>query len=89
MFGGLSFMIDEKMVAGVRSDGDLLVRVDPARSTELLAREGARPAEMGAGRAMGAGWIDVAEQAIRTDEQLSLWIGAALEYNDRAGRVPR
>jgi len=89
MFGGLSFMVNEKMVASVRSDGDLLVRVDPARSTELLAREGARPAEMGAGRAMGAGWIDVAEQAIRTDEQLSLWIGAALEYNDRAGRVPR
>ena len=29
MFGGLSFMVNEKMVASVRSDGDLLVRVDP------------------------------------------------------------
>ena len=47
-----------------------------------MTRDGARPAEMGAGRAMGAGWIDVAEQAIATDEQLSFWIEVALEYNE-------
>jgi TfoX/Sxy family transcriptional regulator of competence genes len=82
MFGGLSFMVNEKMVASVRSDGDLLVRVDPERSAELVTRDGARPAEMGAGRAMGAGWIDVAEEAIATDEQLSFWIEVALEYNE-------
>lgn len=82
MFGGLSFMVNEKMVASVRSDGDLLVRVDPERSAELVTHDGARPAQMGAGRAMGAGWIDVAEEAITTDEQLSFWIEVALEYNE-------
>lgn len=82
MFGGLSFMVNEKMVASVRSDGDLLVRVDPERGAELVTRDGARPAVMGAGRAMGAGWIDFAEQAIATHEQLSFWIEVALEYNE-------
>lgn len=82
MFGGRSFMVNEKMVVSVRADRGLLVRVDPERSGELLALGGARPAEMGADRAMGPSWIDVAEDALVTDEQLSFWIDVALEYND-------
>lgn len=89
MFGGLSFMVNEKMIVSVRSDGDLLVRVDPERSPELVTFPGAGPAEMGAGRAMGLGWMRVAEEAIATDEQLSFWIGVALEYNDQACRGER
>lgn len=83
MFGGLSFMVNEKMVVAVHSDGDLLVRVDPDRNGELLALPGARPAEMGAGRAMGPGWICVAEEAVATDDDLSFWTDVALEYNTR------
>ena len=49
MFGGLAFMVDERMVVCVRSDRDLLVRADPERADELLALPGARSAEMGAG----------------------------------------
>lgn len=89
MFGGLSFMMSEKMVVAVRSDGDLLVRVDPERNRELVALPGAGPAEMGAGRAMGTSWICVAEEAIASDEHLSFWVGMALEYNDSAGKVAR
>lgn len=89
MFGGLSFMVNEKMIVSVRRDGDLLVRVDPERGHELVALAGAGRAEMGAGRAMGPGWIGVAEEAIATDEQLSFWIGVALKYNDQASRVAR
>jgi TfoX/Sxy family transcriptional regulator of competence genes len=81
MFGGLSFMVNEKMVVAMHSDGDLLVRVDPDRNGELLALPGARPAQMGAGRAMGPGWISVAEEALATDDDLSLWTDVALEYN--------
>ena len=40
MLGGLSFMMNDKMVVSVRSDGDLLVRIDPARHDELVARPG-------------------------------------------------
>lgn len=89
MFGGLSFMVNERMVVSVRSDGDLLVRADPDRADELLAAEGAQPAEMGAGRAMSNGWISVSEETIATDESFDFWLGVALEYNARAATSPR
>ncbi len=66
MFGGRAFMMNEKMLVSVGRDGDLLLRVDPERSEELLAVAGARQAEMGAERSMGKGWITVAEQAVAT-----------------------
>ncbi|NDL55755.1 TfoX/Sxy family protein [Phytoactinopolyspora mesophila] len=83
MFGGLSFMVNEKMVVAVHTDGDLLVRVDPERNGEFLEIAGARPAEMGAGRGMGPGWISVAQKALGTDTELSFWVGVAREYNTR------
>jgi len=83
MFGGLSFMVNEKMVVSVRGDGRLLVRADPEQADELLTAKGARPAEMGACRAMSRGWIAVAEEAIATDEAFDFWIDMALEYNDK------
>lgn len=88
MFGGVSFMVNEAMVATARGDGDLLVRVDPQRYDELLAASGARPAQMGSGRTMGRGWIDVAHEAIATEQDLGFWIGAALEYNRAKDREP-
>lgn len=89
MFGGLSFMVNNAMVVAERRDGDLLVRIDPERNRELVALPGAKPAEMGAGRAMGPGWISVAHDTITTDEQLSFWIDVAMEYNARAGKGSR
>lgn len=80
MFGGLSFMVNERMAVGVMSGGALLVRADPGRADELLTAKGAQPAEMGAGRAMGKGWIAVGEEAIATPEDFDFWIGVALEY---------
>ena len=81
MFGGVSFMVNDKMVVAVHHDGDLLVRVDPARHSELLARPGARPAEMGAGRTMGKGWIGVAAAQLATDHDVSVWVDEALAHN--------
>lgn len=89
MFGGLSFMVNDAMVVAAGRDGDLLVRVDPERNRELIALPGAKPAEMGAGRAMGPGWITVAHDAITADERLSFWIDLAMEYNARAGKGNR
>lgn len=81
MFGALAFMVNERMAVCVQSDGDLLVRADPERADELLTANGARPAEMGAGRAMSNGWISVSEEAIATDSSFAFWIGVALEHN--------
>lgn len=84
MFGGLSFMVNEKMVVAVGRDGGLLVRIDPKRHDELVARPGAAQAEMGAGRSMGPGWIHLNEEALTTDDNFTFWIGIVLEYNARA-----
>ena len=80
MFGGMSLMLDERMLVAVRQDG-LLVRVDPARSAELLGIEGAEPAAMGAQRSMGPGWIAVSGAAVASDEQLTFWLQVALQHH--------
>lgn len=84
MFGGVSFMVNEKMIVAVLSDGDLLVRINPARHSELTARLDAKQAEMGAGRTMGPSWISVARDSIGTKEALSFWLDIAMEYNAKA-----
>lgn len=83
MFGGLCFMVDEKMVLGVMGDGGLLVRADPARRDDLLAVDGARQAEMGAGRSMGPSWISVTPNAVATKTALNFWVNESLAYNAR------
>ena len=79
MFGGLSFMVDDSMVVAAGRDGDLLVRIDPARSDELLHVPGAEAAVMGTGRPMGPGWIRVTHSGVATEEQLAFWVGVGLE----------
>ena len=82
MFGGLAFMVDEKMAACVSAGGGaLLVRVSRARDAEYLQVAGAHRAEMGAGRSMGEGWIAVDGDALATDEDLRFWVDAVLTFN--------
>ncbi|HYO39193.1 MAG TPA: TfoX/Sxy family protein [Nocardioidaceae bacterium] len=78
MFGGLSFMVDDSMVVAAGRSGDLLVRIDPERSSELLEVPGAEPALMGADRPMGPGWIRVAPAGLATEEQLVFWLHVGL-----------
>ncbi|MGF6823079.1 hypothetical protein M2317_001990 [Microbacterium sp. ZKA21] len=81
MFGGRSIMVNEKMIVAVQRDGALLVRVAADRHEELLAKPGAAQAEMGAGRDMGPGWIEVAPAVIAEDDGLAFWVAAAMAYN--------
>jgi hypothetical protein len=86
MFGGLAFMLDERMVACVSAGGGaLLVRVSRNRDAGHLGMPGARRAEMGAGRSMGEGWIAVDGEALAGDG-LRYWIDAVLEHH--AGHSP-
>ncbi|HCG56923.1 MULTISPECIES: TfoX/Sxy family protein [Brevibacterium] len=81
MFGGRSLMVNEKMLVSAQKDGGLLVRVEADRHEELLDLPGASQAEMGPGRDMGPGWIEVSAEAIRNDERLTSWVTAAMEHN--------
>jgi TfoX/Sxy family transcriptional regulator of competence genes len=84
MFGGLSFLVDDSMVVAAGRDGDLLVRIDPARQAELLGVPGAQPAVMGSGRPMGSGWLRVSAEGLATDEQLAFWVGVGLGHRAAA-----
>jgi hypothetical protein len=88
MFGGLSFLVDDRMVVAAGRHGDLLVRVDPARSDELLEVPGARPAEMGAGRSMGPGWIRVSADGLATAAQLAFWVQVGLQHQGGKASTP-
>lgn len=90
MFGGRSFMVNDKMIASALGNGDLLVRVAPERHDELTEVPGAAQAEMGAGRTMGTGWITVSAASIASEKRLCFWVGVALEYNNRrAGKAEK
>jgi len=78
MFGGLAFLIRGNMAVAASREGGLLLRVDPAESTALLAKPGARPMQM-RGRAM-KGWLRVDADAVRTKRQLTTWVGRGVTY---------
>lgn len=80
MFGGLSFLVNGKMVACASTQGDLLVRCDPAELDELLERQEAAIAQMGR-RKMSRGWLRVAGEEVKTPGNLDFWIGEALACN--------
>lgn len=82
MFGGLTFMVNEKMTANANTRGDLMVRCDPSRVESLLERDGADWPEM-RGRKMSKGWIVVEADRVRSDKALRSWIQEALDYNKK------
>jgi TfoX/Sxy family transcriptional regulator of competence genes len=81
MFGGRSFMVNDKMIVSALKGGGLLVRVAADRHEELLGRPGAEQTEMGPGRDMGPGWIEVEADALAADDALASWVDVALEHN--------
>lgn len=82
MFGGLAFMVDDRMLCTASAGGGaLLVRVSPDEDPHLLSKPGAHRGQMGKGRSMGVGWIAVDADAVDTDEDLQIWIQAALRHH--------
>ena len=76
MFGGLGFMLDGHMAVAAASSGSLMVRADPDDAAAWVS-EHVQPMEM-RGRPMD-GWLLVAPEALRTDDELRRWVdrGAA------------
>lgn len=81
MFGGLCFMVNDKMCIGVESER-LMVRLDPERYEEALQKDGCQPMDF-TGRVMkGYVFVDVA--AVNSAPELEYWVGMALEFNHKA-----
>ena len=81
MFGGLCFMVNDKMCVGVEQER-LMVRLDPAKMEEAMEKDGTKPMDF-TGKVM-KGYVFVDIDALNTKTKLSYWINLALEYNQIA-----
>jgi TfoX/Sxy family transcriptional regulator of competence genes len=81
MFGGLCFMVADKMCIGVEKDR-LMIRLDPMKYEEVMEKEGCRPMDF-TGKVM-KGYVFVNEGALTTKKKLEYWVKLALEYNAKA-----
>jgi TfoX/Sxy family transcriptional regulator of competence genes len=78
MFGGLCFMVDDKMLAGVIKDR-LMLRLSPDRFDEVIELDGCTPMDF-TGRKM-RGFVYVDMEVLDTREKMEYWINLALDYN--------
>lgn len=81
MFGGLCFMVNDKMCVGVEKER-LMVRLDPEKQDEVMEKEGAKPMDF-TGKVM-KGYVFVDIEALTTKKKLDYWMNLALEYNKKA-----
>ena len=86
MFGGLCFMVNDKMCVGVEKDR-LMVRLDPAKYDEVIEKEGCKPMDF-TGKIM-KGFVFVDTDVLTTKKNLEYWVRLALEFNKIARRAPR
>jgi TfoX/Sxy family transcriptional regulator of competence genes len=78
MFGGLCFMVNDKMCIGVEAER-LMVRLDPNKFDEVMEKDGCKPMDF-TGKVM-KGYVFVDADAVTTKKKLEYWILLALEYN--------
>ena len=78
MFGGLCFIVNNKMCVGVETER-LMVRLDPAVYDEVMEKEGCKPMDF-TGRVM-KGYVFVDIEALNTKKKLEYWIKLALDFN--------
>src|SRR5215207_2069785 len=72
MFGGIAFLLNGNMCAGVHKDA-LMVRLDPAATDAALKQPHTRIFDL-TGRPM-KGWILVDPEGVKTAAGLKKWVG--------------
>lgn len=87
MFGGLCFMVDDKMCCGLlynkKKETDfLMARIGAEASEKALQKEGAQPMDF-TGRPM-KGYVFVTPEGYDTDEDLEYWLSLCLDFNPLA-----
>ncbi len=81
MFGGLCFMVNDKMCVGVEKER-LMVRLDLVKFDEVIEKDGCKPMDFTGKIMKGYVFVDIA--ALNTKNKLEYWINLALEYNKTA-----
>lgn len=80
MFGGICFMVNDKMTIGISNKGYLMVRCLPEKCEQLLERDGFREMDF-TGKPM-KGFLFVDETGFQNDRQLADWIGIGIKFAD-------
>ena len=78
MFGGLCFMVNNKMCVGIEKER-LMVRLNPAKMDEALSKDGCKPMDF-TGRVM-KGYVFVDIDVLQTKKQVYYWLELALQFN--------
>jgi Regulator of competence-specific genes len=78
MFGGLCFIVNNKMCVGIEKER-LMLRLNPAIYEDVLEKEGATPMDF-TGKVM-KGYVFIDINAVTTKKKLEYWIHLALEFN--------
>ena len=81
MFGGICFMVDDKMCFGTYKGG-LMAKVDPEEADALMQREGADQMIHG-GRPM-TGYLFIEPTGYDMDGDLDFWVQKCLDFNPKA-----
>ncbi|MGH2648788.1 MAG: TfoX/Sxy family protein [Ginsengibacter sp.] len=81
MFGGLCFMVNDKMCVGVETSR-LMVRFDPALTGEIMEKDGVRPMDFTSKVMKGFAFVDI--EQLNTKKKLEYWVNLALAYNKTA-----
>lgn len=77
MFGGICFMLNGHMLAGVHSQGGM-ARVGKAAEPDAIAIDGVDPLSF-TGRKMG-GFVDVSGEALEDDERRAAVLELAIKF---------
>lgn len=78
MFGGVCFMVNDKMCMGVIKD-EMMCRINPDMEATVLEMNGCRPMDF-AKRPM-KGYVYVNEEGMKTKKDFEYWVHLCLEFN--------
>lgn len=78
MFGGLAFMINDKMCINATTGG-IMCRIDPDINSHIMQNKVCRPVVM-KGREL-KGYVYVDEENIKNQKELDYWVALSLDFN--------
>ncbi len=81
MFGGICFMVNDKMCIGVMKD-EMMCRIDPDKYDEALEKQGCRSMDFN-GKIM-KGFVLIDEYGMKTKSDFNYWISLCLDFNPKA-----
>ena len=80
-FGGICFMVNDKMCVGVKPQR-IMVRIDSEKNDEAISKDGCEPMVLN-GKVM-KGFVFVNTNEVKSKKQLEYWVKLALDYNPLA-----